>query len=251
MKILVIGGANGIGLKAVKWLKKNNKVSVVDRDSNALDQLKGVEKHVLDITNRQKVFEQLEDFETDIVVNCAGVQKQGSVEDMRIEDFEEHIYHNYIGTINVVHACLPELRKSKGKIVNVSSIAGRIGLPFLSGYCASKYAVEGFTDSLRRELKDVDVVLVEPGRVKTGFNENGRSNLTKYDNSKYLDLYEEKLNEDVKGLSPEKAGKQLAKIILYGKKPRYTITSEAKFLSKAEKFLPSRVIDYIFRKYRR
>jgi len=250
MNIIITGGAKGIGKEAVENLKANYNVIVIDNDAEALENLNGVEKHVLDVTNREKVFRTVKGLNTHIVVNCAGVQKQGSVEDMIIEDFEEHIYHNYIGTINVIQACLPDLRKNNGKIVNVSSIAGKIGLPLLSGYCGSKFAVEGFTDSLRRELKDIDVVLVEPGRVKTGFNEKGRDNLEKYEESAYSDLYQEKLDNKVKGLDPEKAGYELARIILYGNKPRYTITSEAGVISKLERLLPDRVIDYLFKEYR-
>ncbi len=250
MKILVTGGAKGIGKEAVKNLRHRHKVTVVDNDRAALERLDGVEKHFLDVTDREKVFETLEGLETDVVVNCAGVQKQGAVEDMAIEEFEEHIYHNYIGTINVIQACLPILRQREGKIINVSSVAGRLGLPLLSGYCASKYAVEGFTDSLRRELRDVDVVLVEPGRVKTGFNEKGRNNIRKYEDSNYRELYERKLSEDVRGMAPEKAGKILANIILYGERPRYTITSEAYLITKMKKVLPNRVIDFLFRNYR-
>ncbi len=249
MKILIVGGANGIGKNAVKYLRDKNEVTVIDRDKQALEKLEKVNKVHLDITDRERVQEKLTGLEIDVLVNCAGVQKQGSVEDMKIEEFEEHIYHNYIGVINTVQACLPGLRESNGKIVNVSSIAGKVGLPFLSGYCASKYAVEGFTDSLRRELKDIDVVLVEPGRVKTGFNEIGRDNLTTYEDSNYSEIYKEKLSEDVKGLDPKRAGRKLAFIVLNGSKPRYTITKEAYFISKMKGIVPEKLFDLIFRKY--
>ncbi|MFO7794226.1 MAG: SDR family NAD(P)-dependent oxidoreductase, partial [Candidatus Nanohaloarchaea archaeon] len=228
-----------------------NEVTVIDRDKEALEKLEKVEKIHLDITDRKRVREEFSGLEVDALVNCAGVQKQGAVEDMKIEEFEEHIYHNYIGVINTVQACLPKLRESEGKIVNVSSIAGLSSAPFLSGYCASKHAVEGFTDSLRRELKDIDVVLVEPGRVKTGFNEEGRDNLASYENSNYSEIYEEKLSEEVGGMRPEKAGRKLAFIALNGSKPRYTITNEAWIISKLEKIVPARLVDFLFKRYSR
>lgn len=251
MKILFVGGAGGIGRNAVKYLSKNHEVTVVDSDSEALDNLDNVEKIHLDITDRNRVQEELTGLDTDILVNCAGVQKQGAAEDMEIEEFEEHIYHNYIGVINTVQASLPSLRENNGNIVNVSSIAGKVGLPMLSGYCASKYAVEGFTDSLRRELKDINVVLVEPGRVKTGFNKEGRDNIQRYEDSNYSDLYQKLLSEDVKGLNPEKAGRKLAWITVNGTKNRYTITREAYLISKLKGIVPERFFDFIFRKYRR
>jgi len=251
MKILITGGANGIGKETAKILRERNQVTVIDRDLEALESLEKVEKIHLDITNKERVQEELTGLEIDILINCAGVQKQGSIEDMKIEEFEEHIYHNYIGVINTVQACLPSLRESEGKIVNVSSIAGLSSAPFLSGYCASKHALEGFTDSLRRELKNIDVVLVEPGRVKTGFNEKGRDNVANYEDSNYSDLYEEMLNEEVDGIRPEKAGRKLAFIALNGSKPRYTITREAWIISKLEKIIPARIVDLLFRKFMR
>lgn len=251
MNIILVGGANGIGRSTTKYLREEHKVTVVDSDEDALDSLENVEKIHLDITNRERVQEDLTGLEVDILVNCAGVQKQGSVEDMKIEEFEEHMYHNYIGVVNTIHACLPSLRESNGKIVNVSSIAGKVGIPFLSGYCASKHAVEGFTDSMRRELKNIDVVLVEPGRVKTGFNEEGVNNLTKYEDSNYSEIYEKKLSEKTVGIKPKNAGRRLAWISLNGSKPRYTITREAYWISMLKKFVPERVIDLGFRSYRK
>ena len=249
MKIILIGGANGIGKNAAKYLRDKNEVTVIDRDKEALEKLEKVEKIHLDITVRKRVREELTGLEVDVLVNCAGVQKQGSVEDMEIEEFEEHIYHNYIGVINTIQACLPALRESEGKIVNVSSIVGLSSAPFLSGYCASKHAVEGFTDSLRRELKNIDVVLVEPGRVKTGFNEEGIDNLASYEDSNYSEIYDDMLSEEVGGMRPEKAGRKLAFIALNGSKPRYTITKEAWIISKLEKIIPARVVDFLFRNY--
>ena len=250
MKIILIGGANGIGKNAAKYLRDKNEVTVIDRDKEALEKIEKVEKIHLDITDRKRVREELTGLEVDVLVNCAGVQKQGSVEDMEIEEFEEHIYHNYIGVINTIQACLPNLRESEGKIVNVSSIAGLSSAPFLSGYCASKHAVEGFTDSLRRELKDIDVVLVEPGRVKTGFNEKGRDNLARYKDSQYSEIYDDILSKEVEGMRPEKAGRKLAFIVLNGSKPRYTITKEAWIISKLEKIVPARLVDLLFKDYK-
>lgn len=251
MNILITGGANGIGKETVKQLRDEHKVTVVDRDTEALKSLEKVDKLHLDITDKKRVQDKLTGLEVDILINCAGVQKQGAVEDMKIEEFEEHIYNNYIAYINTIKACLPVLRESKGKIVNVSSIAGLSSAPFLSGYSASKHAVEGFTDSLRRELKDIDVVLVEPGRVKTGFNEEGRNNLASYENSNYSETYEKMLSEDVGGMNPEKAGRQLADIALNGSNPRYTITTEAYLISKLEKIIPARAVDLLFGKFMR
>ncbi len=249
MNVVVVGGAKGIGKETALRLEDHN-VTVIDRDPGSLQKLpERLEKIELDITDRNQVKKVFSDREVDVLVNCAGVQKQGAVEDAPVKEFEEHIETNFIGTVNTVKAALPGLKEKSGKIVNVSSIAGKVALPYLSGYSASKFAVEGFTDSLRRELEDVSVVLVEPGRVKTGFNQRGVDNLEKFvEYSEHSDEYREKLGTERKGLEPGKAGKKLAKIVEKGGKPRYTITREAWLLDKILLKLPDSLQDLIVEK---
>jgi len=249
MKVVIVGGAKGIGRETAIALNRHD-VTVIDRDKESLEKLSNrFEKIELDITDREEVGYVFSDRKVDVLVNCAGVQKQGAVEDVPVEEFEDHIYNNFIGTVNTVKAALPALKQSEGKIVNVSSIAGKLALPYLSGYSASKFAVEGFTDSLRRELENVSVIIVEPGRVKTGFNQKGVDNLEKFvESSEHSQNYRKKLETERKGLEPKKAGKKLAKIVEKGEKPRYTITREAWLLDKLFLRLPNSIQDFILRR---
>ncbi|HEY1277476.1 MAG TPA: SDR family oxidoreductase [Thermoleophilaceae bacterium] len=103
------------------------------------------------------------------LVNNAGVAVAGPLEFIPIDRLREQLEINLIGQVAVTQAFLPALRAGRGRIVNVSSIGGRIALPLMGPYAASKFGLEGVSDSLRRELRGqgVEVVLVQPGGVKT------------------------------------------------------------------------------------
>jgi NADP-dependent 3-hydroxy acid dehydrogenase YdfG len=112
-----------------------------------------------------------------MVFNNAGVVTVQSVADAAIEDDEWVWNVNFQGVVNGVRAFLPILqRQDSGVIVNTSSVFGLLGIPFQSAYCASKFAVRGFTDALRQELRGtgVSAVTVHPGGVKTGIVRHGR-----------------------------------------------------------------------------
>lgn len=108
----------------------------------------------------------------DVVVNNAGYGDLGSVEDTSLESFRRQIEVNLIGTIIVTKAAIPVLRaQRRGHIVQFSSVGGRIGAPARAAYSAAKWGVEGFSESLAREmaLVGVHVTIVEPGGFRTGF----------------------------------------------------------------------------------
>ena len=108
----------------------------------------------------------------DALINNAGCGLAGAVEDTSSEEAILQMDVNFMGAFRVARAVLPVMRQRRsGVIVNVSSLGGLFGLPFQSFYSASKFALEGFTESLRHEVGKfgIRVVLVEPGDVKTGF----------------------------------------------------------------------------------
>lgn len=108
----------------------------------------------------------------DVVVNNAGYGDLGSVEDTRLDSFRRQIEVNLIGTIIVTKAAIPVMRRQRrGHIVQVSSVGGRIGAPARAAYSAAKWGIEGFSESLAREMAliGVNVTLVEPGGFRTGF----------------------------------------------------------------------------------
>jgi len=108
----------------------------------------------------------------DCVINCAGSGVAGSIEAVPVEKAKQQFDVNFFGTLSVIQAVLPIFRKNKsGRIINIGSVAGYIPIPFQSMYCASKFALEALTETLRMETKkfNIKVSLVEPGDTKTNF----------------------------------------------------------------------------------
>ena len=115
----------------------------------------------------------------DILVNNAGYDLFGPLEESSLEEIKQQFETNFFGVIRTTKAVIPTMRKQgNGTIINVSSIGGKVGLlPFLTAYHASKFAIEGFTESLRQELDDfnINIILIEPGYVSSSFLDNSKS----------------------------------------------------------------------------
>ncbi len=103
------------------------------------------------------------------LINNAGIVRAGPVELVPPEEFRAVMEVNLVGVAALCHAFLPRLREARGRIVNISSVSGRVAAPFLAPYAASKFALEAFSDSLRRELRPhgCRVVVVQPGPIRT------------------------------------------------------------------------------------
>ena len=114
----------------------------------------------------------------DVLVNNAGYDLFGPLEESSLEEIKQQFETNFFGVIRTTKAVIPTMRKQgKGAIINVSSVGGKVGLlPFLTAYHASKFAIEGFTESLRQELDDfnINIILIEPGYVSSGFLDNSK-----------------------------------------------------------------------------
>lgn len=125
----------------------------------------------------------------DVLVNNAGYGLVGALEELLDDEIDHCIETNLLGTVYATRAALPALRTSGGRILNLSSMAGLIGLPGMSIYCAAKHAVEGLSESLAIELAPfgIRVILVEPGAFRTSFasgsERQGRNTLAQYENT--------------------------------------------------------------------
>jgi short-subunit dehydrogenase len=111
------------------------------------------------------------------LVNNAGIAVSGPSEFLPIAELRKQLEVNFIGQVAVTQAFLPLIRASKGRIVNIGSVGGEVALPFLGPYAASKFAMEGWTDSLRRELRPlgVSVSIVRPGAIQSSIWERGNA----------------------------------------------------------------------------
>lgn len=186
-KVVVITGASsGIGeASATQFAKKGSKIVLVSRN---LEKLQEVEKKLsnfnaeilicqCDVSEKSQVKKMsqqvLEKFgRIDILVNNAGFAIYGSVSELTIEEIESQMKTNYFGMVYCVKNFLPSMLEQKsGHIVNVASVAASFGLPGIASYCASKFAMLGFSEGLQHELKgtDVGVTVVSPIMVRTNF----------------------------------------------------------------------------------
>lgn len=255
MRVLVTGAASGIGKSTVdKLLEKEHEVVAFDINEEALNQLsEKVTRYHGDVYDEDRVKEVVEKEEFDILVNCAGYYELGSIEDMDSETVESHFNTNVFGTMNMIRNSASQLREREGKIINVSSVAGRVSMPFYGTYCATKYSIEAISDALRYEMQpfDVDVVIIEPGPIDTGFNQRAREKLDKYiPDSVHSERYRKALESDGRAeVGAEKVAEKIVKAVESSNpKNRYTVTWEAWIMPKLKRFLPSKVWDYIIRK---
>lgn len=187
--VLITGGSRGLGLVMARaFAREGARLVLCARDEQELQQAQtdveqfGVEVMTVpcDITNRQAVNEMVAAVNSrfgavDVLVNNAGVIQVGPLEVMTIEDFERAMQAHLWGPLNTIMAVLPSMRQKKsGRIVNISSIGGKVSVPHLVPYSASKFALVGLSKGLRVELlKDgISVTTVCPGLMRTGSPRN-------------------------------------------------------------------------------
>ncbi|MFB6143703.1 MAG: SDR family oxidoreductase [Candidatus Nanohaloarchaea archaeon] len=253
MKVLVTGAASGIGKATAEKLAGKHETVAFDIDGEALSGLPaGIEKVQGDVRDEGDVASAVEGRELDVLVNCAGYYELGAIEDMEQDDVRKIFDTNFHGYLNFIRNAAPALRERNGRIVNVSSIAGRMSMPYFGAYCASKHAVEAATDALRMEMegRGVEVVLVEPGPVETGFNERARKAVEKYlPDSVYSKDYEKILQQETRGVDAGKAAEKVVRAATSeSPRRRYTVTSEAWLAPKLKRFLPRPVWYRLVRK---
>jgi NAD(P)-dependent dehydrogenase (short-subunit alcohol dehydrogenase family) len=192
------------------------------------------------------------------LVNNAGVAVAAPLEFLPIDQLRRQLEVNLIGQVAVTQAFIPALRRAGGRIVNVSSIGGRVAAPLLSPYNASKFALEGVSDSLRRELRSqgVDVVVIAPRGVKTPIWEKGSrlaaetiAQMPPEAMRLYGRLIESVQRTTVRieretGLPPRAVAEVIGKA-LTGERPRarYLVGRDAKVQARLARVLPDRVMD--------
>lgn len=189
----------------------------------------------------------------DILVNNAGFDMFGPLEDLTIDEIKAQFETNFFGLIRTTKAVIPTMRKQqRGTIVNISSLGGRIGLmPFLTAYHASKFAVEGFTESLRQELVqfNIDIILIEPGAIRSNFIDNSK-NAKNYnpENSPYSNTIQKVFDgfESIMGNSshPEDVAETILKAVnTTTPDMRYPVGKDAEFALKVREKLSDKEME--------
>ena len=187
--VLITGASSGIGRESAKeFAKLGANIILVSRTKEKLDQVANELRKFnvitltcqCDVSNKDQVKEMskmvLDKFDSvDILVNNAGFAIYGSVSDLSIDEIESQMETNYFGMVYCIKNFLPTMiEKKTGHIVNVASVAASFGLPGIASYCASKFAMLGFSEGLKHELKNsgVGITVVSPIMVKTNFFEH-------------------------------------------------------------------------------
>jgi NAD(P)-dependent dehydrogenase (short-subunit alcohol dehydrogenase family) len=181
--VVITGASTGIGeATALKLDESGFRVFAGVRKEEDGERLraKGSDRlrvlHPFDVTEPDQIEAARRTVETELageplrgIVNNAGIGSGGPLEAIDLDEFRKSLEVNTVGALAVTQAFLPLLRKSGGRIVNMSSIGGRVAQPFAGPYITSKFALEGMNDVLRRELIewDVDVIAIEPGTIAT------------------------------------------------------------------------------------
>ena len=203
--VIITGASRGFGeLIAKKFQKENFQVIATMRNidsSPSLKKLENLDIKKLDVTVKSDIKNvvnyTVEKYgRIDILINNAGYGAFGFLEEASDEEIRNQFNVNYFGLIDCIKGVLPQMRKQKdGVIVNISSIAGRFGLPFTSLYNSSKFAVEGLTECLHYELSlfGIDIKTVAPGSFRTGFHDS--INFTEDEKKEDLDVVRENLKK--------------------------------------------------------
>lgn len=250
--VAITGAGSGMGRSlAVQFsVEEIEGIAICDINEKGLNETaelikgKGLEvlTSVVDVSKR----EDIERFKDETIskfgrathlINNAGVGMIGRLEQLSIEDIEWMMAINFWGTIYGTKIFLPILQKEKlGHIVNLSSVFGMIGAPGQTAYCASKFAVRGFTECLRHELDGTNVLIstVQPGGIKTNIVSNARKG--KSATSKDIEIAEDMLDKLAK-TTPEKAADVIIKGIR-AKNPRILIGSDARQISLVQRLFP-------------
>lgn len=261
--ILITGASSGIGKETAKLLAKEGHIvyGAARRIDKMADlKLAGVHLISMDVTDENSLKAGVDNIiasekRIDVLINNAGYGSYGSLEDVVISEAKYQFEVNIFGLARLTQMILPYMRKQRsGRIINISSMGGKFGEPHGAWYHATKFALEGLSDSLRMEMKqfNVDVVVIQPGGIKTEWNKIARENLVKVSgNTAYKDLVAKHFNMLEKG-----DGKMASEPIVIANVIRKAVTAnrpktryKAGFGAKPLLFLKSILSDRMFDKF--
>jgi short-subunit dehydrogenase len=263
--VLITGASSGIGKATARYFQsKGWQVAATMRSlqkEKELTGLRDVKCFALDVTKpetiKKAVAQAVQSFgRIDVVLNNAGYSLLGPFETTPVEDIRRQYETNVFGLMNVVREILPHLRNNKsGTIINISSIGGRVGFPLYSLYNGSKFAVEGFSESLQHELRPlgIRIKIIEPGIIKTDFYGRSMAHTHKTGIADY-DAYVERTRKKLlamgeNGISPEKAAKRIYKAAKSRSwRMRYSIGADAKAVLFIRRMLPFRFLHWMLRR---
>jgi len=270
--VLITGCSSGIGLDAARRMRERGwRVIATARRPEDLARLKnfeGVEALPLELADPQSIATcairalEMTRGRLTALFNNAAFGQPGAVEDLTPALLREQLEVNLVGTHDLTRRIIPAMRKNgAGRIVNCSSILGLVVAPYRGAYCASKFALEALTTSLRLELEGsgIKVSLIEPGPIRSRFVEHALARLQAtidMENSPHRDIYRARLEAMKAGgqnyfkLEPEAVSKRLIHA-LESARPRrcYYVTTPTILAAACRRLMPQAVIDYLARRF--
>jgi NAD(P)-dependent dehydrogenase (short-subunit alcohol dehydrogenase family) len=271
--ILVVGGAGGVGFEVVRKLAERGETVVTtvlnQAEASRVANLLGskVTIHEIDLGDADAALVQLRGIVESMkclsgVAICAAISRNGPMELAPLAEFRKMLEVNCIADIAVYQAAMPALRKSKGTMVMISSVSGKIGLPLVGGYTTSKFALEGAADVMRREAAEqgVKISVIAPGGIRTTMipdqieaDKKRLAALTEESRQRYGHLFER--FKVVAGGSVETAStpSDIADIVLSAldapnPEPRYAGGSDAQQMLDMQKSMSDRQFDEVVAK---
>jgi NAD(P)-dependent dehydrogenase (short-subunit alcohol dehydrogenase family) len=259
--VLVTGASSGIGQACAVWLAERgyrvygtsrrrvaNPQSAVTMLTADVTDDQSVERLIAEILDREQ--------RLDIVVNNAGMGLAGAAEDTSIEEARCQLEVNFFGAFRVCRAVLPVMRSQRsGYIVNIGSIGGLLAIPYQAIYSASKFALEGLSESLRLEVRPfgIRVVIIEPGDHKTGITHNRRlaaTSASPYSRA-FTAALAKTVHDEQSGPGPEQVARLLHRIVTQrNPRLRYTVGPAPQRASVwLKRLLPYTLFEYGVRKY--
>ena len=222
--IIITGASSGFGKATAELLatKGHTVYGLCRRHVPAVGNIKYCQ---CDVRNREQIASVVADIvdeqgRVDVLVNNAGMGIGGALELATEEEIDLQMGTNFMGCVNMCQAVLPYMRKArKGKIINLSSIGGVMGLPYQGFYSASKFAIEGFSEALSAEVRGfgIKVSMVEPGDFATGFTGSRKNSQATMDDPDYGPIFRRSLaiieKEENGGLKPEVLARRIAKMV--------------------------------------
>jgi len=252
--VLLTGGSSGIGLQTALALRDAG--CTVYEMSRRPSEQEGIFHLSGDVTREDTIRQAVEaviekEGRIDILVNNAGFGISGAVEFTEPEEARKQMEVNFFGMVNLCHAVLPHMRAAgQGRIVNLSSVAAPIAIPFQTFYSASKAAINAYTQALVNEVRPYGVTAcaVMPGDIRTGFTA-AREKQIRGD-----DIYGGRIarsvakmeHDEETGMEPSKAGAYIAKLALKRNvKPLYAIRIDYKFFVMLSRLLPAKLLSWL------
>ena len=268
--VLITGCSTGIGFALAVGLPKDRyRVLATVRSPRDLSKLAemGLETELLDLASsasiRNAVESAIDRFDGNLfaVINNGAYGQPGAVEDLGRDALQAQFETNVFGTQELTNLCIPVFRQhGQGRIIQISSILGRICLANRGAYNASKYALEALSDTMRLELhgSGIFVSLIEPGPIESRFRANARVAFERYidmDRSPHQDTYRAVMKrlETVGTASFTLPAEAMINPVRHAlesasPKPRYPVTLPTRVLPNIKRFLPDRLMDWILRK---